>query len=213
MISGASRLTGNCRLCKADLRVRFPPGPLDKQKEKGYIMKVFIGNYNSNHDSVQLDLFTNEPVDRPDRNIQVQIDPWDTWSMDHTLAHIILPMLKQLRNTKHGSPNVDNTDVPEYLCSTDDKEDDKVHLKWDYVLDEMIFAFESKMEDWEEQFWLIKPKVDWHTFTNRQPDEDGFIPLPWLEEGHLDLEGYKAYQERISNGFRLFGVYFESLWD
>ena len=83
-------------------------------------MRVFIGNYNSNHDSVQLDLFTNEPVERPDRDIQVQIDPWDTWSMDHTLAHIILPMLKQLRNTKHGSPNVDNTDVPEYLCSTDD---------------------------------------------------------------------------------------------
>ena len=26
----------------------------------------------------------------------VKIDRWDTWSMDHTLAHIILPMLKQL---------------------------------------------------------------------------------------------------------------------
>ena len=26
----------------------------------------------------------------------VKIDRWDTWSMDHTLALIVLPMLKQL---------------------------------------------------------------------------------------------------------------------
>ena len=28
-----------------------------------------------------------------------------------------------------------------------------------------------------------------------------------------DWEGRKAYQERISNGFRLFGKYYENLWD
>ena len=28
-----------------------------------------------------------------------------------------------------------------------------------------------------------------------------------------DMEGMKAEQERISNGFRLFGKYYESLWD
>ena len=31
------------------------------------------------------------------RKIKVRIDPYDTWSMDDTLAHIILPMLKQLQ--------------------------------------------------------------------------------------------------------------------
>ena len=40
----------------------------------------------------------------------VKIDHWDTWSMDHTLSYIILPMLKQLRNTKHGYPVVDEDD-------------------------------------------------------------------------------------------------------
>ena len=45
----------------------------------------------------------------------VKIDRYDTWSMDHTLADIILPMLKQLRDTKHGSPMVDVEDVPEEL--------------------------------------------------------------------------------------------------
>ena len=28
-----------------------------------------------------------------------------------------------------------------------------------------------------------------------------------------DQEGMKAEQERISNGFRLFGKYYEALWD
>jgi hypothetical protein len=47
----------------------------------------------------------------------VKIDRWDTWSMDHTLAEIILPMLKQLNETKHGAPHTDDEDVPEYLRS------------------------------------------------------------------------------------------------
>ena len=29
----------------------------------------------------------------------VKIDRWDTWSMDHTLGRIALPMLKQLKET------------------------------------------------------------------------------------------------------------------
>mgnify|MGYP003348942767 FL=1 len=32
----------------------------------------------------------------------VKIDPWDTWSLDSTLAEIALPMLRQLQATKHG---------------------------------------------------------------------------------------------------------------
>ena len=49
------------------------------------------------------------------RKIKIRIDKYDTWSMDHTLGMIILPMLKQLRDTKHGSPLVDSKDVPEEL--------------------------------------------------------------------------------------------------
>ena len=48
----------------------------------------------------------------------VKIDHYDTWSMDHTLSHIVLPMLKQLKKDKHGSPLVDDEDVPEELRST-----------------------------------------------------------------------------------------------
>jgi hypothetical protein len=81
----------------------------------------------------------------------VKIDRYDTWSMDHTLADIILPMLKQLKTTKHGSPSVDDQDVPEGLglrsTEAGPKEnewdtDDNWFKRWDWVLDEMIFAFE-----------------------------------------------------------------------
>jgi hypothetical protein len=33
------------------------------------------------------------------RTIRVKIDRWDTWSMDHTLSYIVLPMLKQLKTS------------------------------------------------------------------------------------------------------------------
>jgi hypothetical protein len=155
---------------------------------------------------------------KKEQKIEVRIDRWDTWSMDHTLAYIVLPMLKQLKETKHGAPYVDLKDVPKELHGKkltkkqkDNGEvDDKHFERWDWVLDEMIFAFENKVnDDWEEQF------------------ESGTSDLQWkkLEDGNYEMvdgpnhtreydwEGRKAYQERISNGFRLFGKYYESLWD
>jgi hypothetical protein len=66
-------------------------------------MKISIGKY---------------PKKDGEQKKSIRIDPWDTWSMDHTLADIILPMLKQLRKTQHGAPCTDDEDVPEHLRST-----------------------------------------------------------------------------------------------
>ena len=51
-------------------------------------------------------------LDRRSQKINVRIDEFDTWSMDHTLAYIIEPMLKQLKLTTHGAPLIDLADVP-----------------------------------------------------------------------------------------------------
>jgi len=99
----------------------------------------------------------------------VKIDPWDTWSMDYTLALIILPMLKQLKATKHGSPCVDDEDVPDYLkscyaprCEDENDLDDNFFKRWDWILDEMIFAVESKKDDdWMDQFKSGVSDTDW----------------------------------------------------
>ena len=132
--------------------------------------------------------------DGEDQVVEVQIDPWDTWNMDYTLAHIVLPMLRQLKETKHGAPDVDMTDVPNELRCNDvesraywDKgeTDEKFFDRWDWVLDEMIYAFDCKANK-----------------------DDVFMRF---DAG--DRDGMEKEQDRISNGFRLFGKYYENLWD
>ena len=153
----------------------------------------------------------------------VKIDRWDTWSMDHTLADIILPMLKQLRETKHGGPFVDDDDVPDELKSTsapakeNEWDTDDNHFKrWDYVLDEMIFAFECKVDDsWSDKF--SSGEFDKKTVAC-QWDENGKATMyQWIDGPNhtykCDFEGMKVVENRIQNGFRLFGKYYQALWD
>lgn len=147
-------------------------------------MKVEIGPYPS-EDSI----FT-------DQHISVHIDPWDTWSMDDTLAQIILPMLKQLRETKHGSPGVDDEDVPhlpkqqwssnesaqyDLFASkeTDEMIWEQYHVRWNWIMDEMIWTFETITSD------------DW-----------------WG-----DLQYEREIHERVQRGTTLFGKYYRGLWD
>ena len=162
----------------------------------------------------------------------VKIDHYDTWSMDSTLAPIILPMLKQLRDTKHGSPQVDPDDLPEYMRTTTTEDWDSqrvfdfyneeqpdgydVHKKWEWVLNEMIFAFEHMVDDeWENEFSsgehdLIHVPCEW--------DENGKPKLYTTEHGpnhtyKCDYDGLFKVHERIGNGLRMFGKYFRHLWD
>ena len=157
----------------------------------------------------------------------VKINRWDTWSMDSTLAQIVLPMLRQLQATKHGAPFIDDEDVPEHLHSTaaDPKEnewdtDSNHFLRWDWVLAEMIYAFEKKnQDDWSSEFHSGEIDMVWVPV-----DADGNeVPKGEhrhyrMERGpndtsHWDREGMEAVQKRITNGFRLFGKYYEALWD
>jgi hypothetical protein len=143
-----------------------------------------------------LDKFCKWVESKKKRTIKVRIDRYDTWSMDHTLALIISPMLKQLKATKHGSPFVSDEDVPEHLRSTaapelTDKEkewgetDALFHARWTYVLNEMIFAFDLELDnDWEDEY-----------YKNSNYDEMN-----------------KVF-ERQKNGYRLFGKYYQGLWD
>lgn len=169
----------------------------------------------------------NKIIDESERKIKVKIHDYDLWSMDNTLAHIILPMLKKMKYVKHGAPIVDYQDVPEFLHPTSEQldqlskgyTDEKYFRRWDWVLDEMIFAFESEMFDWESQFY--SGEVD---FVEVPIDADGNqVPKDQacyfsLEHGEnhtfkVDKERMEQYQKRIQNGFRLFGKYYSSLWD
>ena len=141
-------------------------------------------------DDTQLSNFCNWVESKRKRKIQVRIDKYDTWSMDVTLSYIIIPMLKQLKETKHSAADVDDKDVPKKLRSTSSpkkkkneidsdpagliEQNDNWFARWDWVLDEMIWAFSLNLE------------------------EDS-----WPEK----------HDKRMLNGFRLFGKYYQNLWD
>ena len=105
----------------------------------------------------------------------VKLHKHDSWSVDYTLAFIAAPLLRQLRETTHSIGMIEQEDRPEHLLGTKLLNDEYCEMAWDWALTEMIFAFESKIDD------------DWFA---QARDE-----------------------ERIANGFRLFGKYYQSLWD
>jgi hypothetical protein len=128
--------------------------------------------------------------------------------MDATLALIIHPMLKQLKKTKHGAPHIDDEDVPEHLRSTaaepkkNEWDTDEFYFKrWDWVLDEMIWAFETYDKDLEAQFY-----DDSAVNKNDSIDDQA-------RQMKVDEEGLQAYYDRRRNAFLLFGKYYQSLWD
>lgn len=132
------------------------------------------------------------------RKVEIRIDPYDTWSMDHTLGLIIVPMLKQLKATKHGSPFVADEDVPEELRSTSapDKEnewdtDENHHKRWDWVMDEMIWAFEQTIDE----------------------TSDGVLDNRFWKEYVYDRDAHLTHMKRVDNGILLFGKYYQGLWD
>jgi len=165
------------------------------------------------------------PVGRKNRAEKVVIDDYDVWNLDHSLALIIVPALKILKEKKQGAPSVDNEDVSDELRASDEdlhtyskngETDEHYFDRWDYVMDEMIFAFESKLEDWEEQFASGENDVKFVEIPDKK-DEEG-EPLWTWEHGpnhtrEYDVEGREKYQARITKGFKLFGKYYEGLWD
>jgi hypothetical protein len=130
---------------------------------------------------------------KQEQKVSIHIDNWDVWSMDSTLAHVVVPMLELLKENKHGAPCVDYEDVPEELKPTqeeinqyniDGTTDDKFFKRWDYVLDEMIFSFKFARDEDVMDYW----------------DKD-------------DRSKMEDIQRRVDNGLRLFAKYYFGLWD
>ena len=124
--------------------------------------------------------------DRQTRTIKVKIDRWDTYSMDCTLGYIIRPMLKQLKeNMKDHFFEIDLKDIPTELIS-ENSESIKIE-HWQWVLSEMIFAFDS---------------LEGGPNENRESEYS--IRRDW--------DGLDEYQKRVQRGFFLFGKYYTHLW-
>jgi hypothetical protein len=161
------------------------------------------------NNSSKLHAFCQWLHDKRKRKVVVKLDHYDHWNAGHTLALVILPVLKALKEHKHGSPDVEFGDVPENLWPkqpasfANNYTDDTVHERWAWVLDEIIWTFEQEIDDdSESQFYD-------HTDAN-DPNDNLMTQVGKIK---INQEGLDFHNERRANGFRLFGKYYQALWD
>ena len=125
--------------------------------------------------------------------VDVTIDPPDVRDLSHTLAHVIAPALVAMGRDKGGAPLVDNEDVPKKLhmpegfSQEQGQVDEHWFDRWDYILEEMVWAFEQ-----------IKDHNDGFNVTFQRE-------IPYQPVGG-------EWDDRIQNGLRLFGKYYRSFW-
>ena len=150
------------------------------------------------------------------RKTMVKIERWDTYSADHTIALILVPLLKELKQTKHGSPYVKDEDVPDHLKSTnappkvnDYDVDDNHHMRWEYVLDEMIWAFEQQLND-DRETQFSSGDIDYSI--KRLDNGMGEMIRNPGDTYKVDSDAQAKYEERIQNGLNMFAKYYSGLW-
>lgn len=164
------------------------------------------------------------------RKLAIDIERFDTWNLDSTLAKIIYPALLQLKASKHGVPNefgeVGGEDYLEQTSFDFYKETynwafEQSCKKWDDILDKMIWAFQQIAEvEYDKLYHHGNAKYDWvesdHLYNNpitgklektyqmvdKNPDEHWY-----------DHVGHQLHEERIQEGLELFGKYYRALWD
>jgi hypothetical protein len=105
--------------------------------------------------------------------------------------------------------------VPEYLRSRPLSEEEKargdtVHARWDWVLDEMIWAFEQHTRDcWETDYYIGEVDIRFEQLK----DQAGYTMVKGPKDTFkVDHEGIKRHEKRMANGLRLFGKYYSTLW-
>lgn len=96
------------------------------------------------------------------RVVKIKLHKYDSWNVDNTLALIILPLLKQLREVQHGSPAVEDEDLPEILRASK-----CWHTRWKWVLDEMIWAFDQLVNGTDDELFETYSKEEYLAYHQR----------------------------------------------
>lgn len=123
----------------------------------------------------------------------------DVWSMDWWFFSVVIPMLKQLRDTKQSYPSEFKT--PE---------------EWDRELDTMIHYFIeateegcSEKNEYEEQY----NKRWWDSFDKKGMAyviDDSELRDKYLQRSY-EIDEYR--EDMKNKGFEMFSKYFWNLWD
>ena len=80
------------------------------------------------------------------RKTKIVIDDYDCWNADITLALIIHPLLLKIKEKKLGTPFTEYVDCPHDFKDDETATEtggDHSEERWDWILSEMIYAFEK----------------------------------------------------------------------
>lgn len=166
-------------------------------------MKITIGPYTDNDE---------------ERIVDIQIDDYDTWNLDHTLALIILPLLEKFKGDMERDmfyPSNINEEVnhsTEVQSISDDEEKaNEGYKQWLSIIDEMIYAMKGVIDD--PDFF-----IDYDSISHEEAKEKGYDLIDVEDLGlditpfYVDREAQRIHDNRVREGLELFGKYFQHLW-
>lgn len=179
-------------------------------------MKINIGNF---------------PKKSGSRKVDIRIHEYDTWNLDSTLALVILPMLIQLKVSKHGVPSafIDSVGGEDYVdqlsfdfyTETHNESFEIACKNWDVALDKMIWSFQQiALEDYDEKYHHGVSDYAWEETDRLFPDPITGVPGKTYkvinknkDNTWYDHVGHQLHEERIQEGLELFGRFYRNLWD
>ena len=167
----------------------------------------------------------------------------DCWNLPQSTAKFMLPRIKHLRQNYHSLANRHHLIIDDKIVPYVGKEDDFVfnttlgcHIdkttgleisldqkEYEYVLDEIIFALQTIVDEDDinvslEEVYEVYPKgfdpiKDRQMFLEKQEDGTYLVEFERKENIQPDYSKLNKAYERQRNGLILFGLYFKDLWD
>ena len=167
----------------------------------------------------------------------------DCWNLPQSTAKFMLPRIKHLRQNYHSLANRHHLIIDDKIVPYVGKEDDFVfnttlgcHIdkttgleisldqkEYEYVLDEIIFALQTIVDEDDinvslEEVYEVYPKgfdpiKDRQMFLEKQEDGTYLVEFERKENIQPDYSKLNKAYERQRNGLILLGLYFKDLWD
>jgi len=167
----------------------------------------------------------------------------DCWNLPQSTAKFMLPRIKHLRQNYHSLANRHHLIIDDKIVPYVGKEDDFVfnatlgcHIdkttgleisldqkEYEYVLDEIIFALQTIVDEDDinvslEEVYEVYPKgfdpiKDRQMFLEKQEDGTYLVEFERKKNIQPDYSKLNKAYERQRNGLMLLGLYFKDLWD
>jgi hypothetical protein len=212
----------------------------DFRFHKNPILNWFLGNNNYLYHTF---LNTKWKVKNTFQKLTRGFSDSDCWNLPQSTAKFLLPRIKHLRQNYHSLANRHHLVIDDKIVPYVGKEDDFVfnttlgcHIdkttgleisldqkEYEYVLDEIIFALQTIVDEDNpelslEEIYEVYPKgfdpiKDRQMFLTPQGDGTSLVEFETKDNIQPDYSKLNKAYERQRNGLILLGLYFRDLWD